>query len=251
MPTLTAGIGDRLKKLRTEMGLRQDDLASTARALGFRWSRVTVARLEGGVGQLEAAEFLMLPQVLVMASVTARGQRGLQGLERRVELADLLPVSGMVTLKPDCRVNAGALRAMVEGRYNDVRSTDFDVPLLSTLRRRQAAAVSTLSQHLAQKRELGNALDSVWPEAPAAVKAKAVHEAAGEAEQKAARKLGVHPAIVALAAERLWGQSLTAERDRRVKDRPPEDSPRRLQAIRGHVTRLLITQLSEVIGKRK
>lgn len=251
MVTLTAAIGNRLRELRGEIRLRQDDVASTARALGLRWSRVAVARLEAGVGQLEAAELLMLPQVLMMASLRARGQSGLQGPERGVELADLLPESGMVALKPDCRVAARALRAMVEGHSKDVRSTDLDVPLLRNLRKRQAAAVSTMGHLLAQKGELGEALDSVWAAAPATVKAQAVHEAAGEAEQKAARKLGVHPATVALAAQRQWGRSLTAERDQRVKERPSGGSLRRVQAVRGHVTRLLIAELAELIGKRR
>ena len=249
--TLTAAIGDRLRELRSEMRLRQDDVASTARALGLRWSRVAVARVEAGVGQLEAAEFLMLPQVLMMASLRARGQSGLEGPARGVELAELLPVSGMVALRPECRVAAGALRAMVEGRSKDVRSTDLDVPLLRDLRRRQTAAVSVMGHLLARKSELGEALDLVWGDAPATVKAKAVHEAAGEAEQKAARKLGVHPAAVALAAHRRWGQSLTAERDQRVLGRSPGESPRRIQAIRGHVTRLLIAELDPLLGVRK
>lgn len=251
MLTLTVAIGDRLRELRSQMRLRQDDVASTARALGLRWSRVAVARLEAGVGQLEAAEFLMLPQVLMMASMRVRGHSGLQGPERGVELADLLPVSGMVVLKPDCRVAARALRGMVEGRSRDVRSTDLDVPLLRDLRKKQAAAVTAIGHLLAQKSELGEALDSVWAAAPARVKAQAVHEAAGEAEQKAARKLGVHPATVALAAQRRWGRSLTAERDQRVMDRSSGESPRRVQAIRGHVTRVLIAELAELIGKRK
>ncbi len=252
MPTLTEGIGEQLRELRTEMGLRQEDVASTARGLGLRWSRVTVARLEAGVGELGAAEFLMLPQVLMMASMEARGQRGLHGAQRAVELADLLPTSGKVALKPDCRVAATALRAMVEGHSSKgVRFTDLDIPLLRNLRKKQAAAASAMGNLLAKQSELGDALNSVWPEAPKGIRAQAVLEAAGEAEQKAARKLGVHPAAVALAAQKLWQRSLTAERDRRVAERSPAGSPRRVQAMRGHITRLLVGELRECIEDRE
>jgi len=251
MVTLSAAIGSRLRELRSEMGLRQDDVATAGRAVGLRWSRVAVARLEAGQRQLEAAELLMLPEVLMVASMRVRGRSGLEGPDRVLELADLLPESGVMALTPECRVPADALRAMVEGRYEDVRYTDLDVPLLRELRRKQTAAVSAMGRLLAQKSELGEALDSVWAGAPATVKAKAVHAAAGEAEQKAARKLGVHPAAVALAAQRRWGRSLTDERDRRVMERSSDESPRRVQAIRGHVTRTLIGELRPLLQGAK
>jgi len=249
MVTLTAAIGNQLRELREEMGLRQDDVATAAKALGLRWSRVAVVRLEAGQRQLEAGEFLLLPEVLMIASMRIRGQSGLEGIERMVELADLLPKSGVMSLTPECRVDVRALRAAVDGRYGDVRSTDLDGPLLRNLRRRQTAVVAAMGRLLAQSSELQETLDSVWAEAPATVKARAVHEAAGEAEQKAARRLGVHPAAVALAAHRLWGRSLTAERDRRVAEQSPGDLPRRIQAVRGHVTRKLVAELSPVLSR--
>lgn len=44
-------------------------------------------------------------------------------------------------------------------------------------------------------------------------------ESRGEAEMRAARKLGVSPMAVVLASRRLWGRSLTAEREARVAAR--------------------------------
>jgi hypothetical protein len=84
-------------------------------------------------------------------------------------------------------------------------------------------------------------------------------EAAGDAERKAAASIGVPPLALALAARRRWRRSLTAERDRKVANatnpalrmdpdaaRDPE-WPRRLQAIRGHVTRELLGELRPLV----
>jgi transcriptional regulator with XRE-family HTH domain len=251
METLSAAIGDRLRQLREELGLRQDDVASAARGLGLRWSRVAVARLEAGLRQLEAGEFLMLPEVLMVASIRVRGRNELSGIERVVELADLLPQSGVMALTPECHIDVRHLRLMLEGRYLDVELRDMDVPLMRELRRQQTVGVAAIGRRLAQSTELHDVLDAIWAKAPVAVKAKAVQEAAGEAEQKAARKLGVNPAAVALAAQRRFGRSLTSERDRRVLERPLGESPRRIQAVRGHVTRTLIGELVPLIEGAK
>jgi hypothetical protein len=251
MVTLSAAIGKRLGVLREKLGLRQDDVASAGRALGLRWSRVAVARLETGVRRLETGEFLMLPEVLMVASMRVRGQGGVGGLERIVELADLLPESGVVALTRECRVQVRDLRAMVGGRYGEIRLADLDVPLLRDQRKKQTAAVATIGRLLARDAELHAILNTVWATAPATVKASALQEAGGEAEQKAAPKLGVHPAAVALAAQRRWGQSLTAERDKRVLKRSSGESPRRVQAIRGHVTRTLIGELRPLLQGAK
>src|SRR5262249_9471208 len=80
-------------------------------------------------------------------------------------------------------------------------------------------------------------------------------EALQDAEQKAARALRVSPGAVVEAAHQRWGRGFTAERDRRVgaytapmlKQDPDEarrpEWPRRLQAIRGHITRELLEEL--------
>jgi hypothetical protein len=84
-------------------------------------------------------------------------------------------------------------------------------------------------------------------------------EAAGDAERKAAVSIGVPPIALALAARRRWGRSLTAERDRKVANATNpalkldpaavQDPkwPRRLQAIRGHITRALVEELGPLL----
>jgi hypothetical protein len=107
-------------------------------------------------------------------------------------------------------------------------------------------------------RRPGRALGVVEP-IKAGVDRRAL-EAAEDAEQKAASALRVAPEAIVEASHRLWGRSLTAQRDRLVDVRTERadarnpDWPRRLQAIRGHVTRELLGELRPMLkgaGTRK
>jgi len=72
-----------------------------------------------------------------------------------------------------------------------------------------------------------------------------------QAELKAAATLGTSPVLLAVTARRLWGRSLTEERDRRVDEHMqrseaeggPELARAGLQALRGHITRELYAEL--------
>ncbi len=73
-----------------------------------------------------------------------------------------------------------------------------------------------------------------------------------EATIKAARRLGVSRTEVEAAAAELWGHSFPEERDRRVEVRDGE-SKRQLQARRGHVARVMLSELKnyfELPGRR-
>jgi transcriptional regulator with XRE-family HTH domain len=247
--SLTDAIGERMRALREERGLRQDDVAQAARRLGFHWTRAAVAKLEAGQRGLNAGEFLFLPEMINFASITVP-------VERRkavVELADLLPSDGWIALTNETRVRARALQMLLQGQRKDVSTLDLDVPLM---RHVDAQANEVLSRFHRSRAERQAIWQAVWPEATEIDVSEAVMEAAGEAEQKAASRLGAPPIAVALEARRLWQRSLTAERDRRVaseESAESEDSsesenthPRSRQAVRGHVTRLLITELESL-----
>jgi transcriptional regulator with XRE-family HTH domain len=79
---------------------------------------------------------------------------------------------------------------------------------------------------------------------PATSKADA--GAAGEADQKAARRLRVDVSQLSAAANRLWGCSLTAERNRRLGNVQGKPA-RSIQALRGRITRTLLEELEPVI----
>ncbi len=89
-----------------------------------------------------------------------------------------------------------------------------------------------------------------------------------DAELKAARKLGISARAVVDASVRLWGRTLTQERDRVLREnvkidnmareywtaRGQQDLPpaRTLQAVRGHITRALLGALeAEINGRRR
>ena len=65
-----------------------------------------------------------------------------------------------------------------------------------------------------------------------------------QAEVKAASKLRVDPLEVSLTAFKLWGRSLTQERDRRISQAIRSISLRSLQATKGRVTRVLLKELA-------
>jgi hypothetical protein len=75
------------------------------------------------------------------------------------------------------------------------------------------------------------------------------HDAKGEAELKAARALGLAPLKLVHIAHRLWGRTLTAERERRLAERlTSTTSARAAQAMRGHITRSLLAELRHELG---
>lgn len=73
----------------------------------------------------------------------------------------------------------------------------------------------------------------------------------GEAEQKAARKLGVSVELLAETSFRLWGHSLTDEREARVGPLSRSDSITSLRALRGRVTRQLLADLEPQLVRRR
>jgi transcriptional regulator with XRE-family HTH domain len=78
----------------------------------------------------------------------------------------------------------------------------------------------------------------------------AFRAAAGEAEQRAARSLGVDAKLLSFVAHSRWDRSFTEERDRRVADRAPAEAPpRTVQALRGHITRALLAEMRQALDE--
>jgi transcriptional regulator with XRE-family HTH domain len=74
---------------------------------------------------------------------------------------------------------------------------------------------------------------------------------AGDAEEKAGRRLGEHAAVVVTLSRALWGRTLAEERDRIVSERDPDASPDRRRALRGQVTKQLVEQLADEIRRQE
>jgi hypothetical protein len=199
--------------------LRQEDAAAQARAAGLSsWIRGTVAQAEVGARRLNFEEVLLL--ALAYGTTPAEFLVG--------EDEDL------VELAPRAQVPVRTLRALLSGQAATTgRPADGATgPPKSGAGRRPG---------LAEARRLG--LDR-----EAAIRAM---EQVGEAERHAARRLGTTPDSINLRAVSRWGRTLAEERDARVAERAADASPRQLQALRGHVTRELLTELASDVPTAK
>src|SRR5512132_3956447 len=108
--TVDQAIGQRLREVRLELGLRQDQVAEAAGRVGLGWRQSTVAAIEGGRRALSLGEWFLLSTVIGFATGYATHQ---------VELADLLPASGRVALSEETTADVEVLRAALAGRLTD------------------------------------------------------------------------------------------------------------------------------------
>jgi hypothetical protein len=135
-----------------------------------------------------------------------------------------------------------AIRATFQGRITDQDRkpfADFDTPF----RRRTNDAFRQMTAKIKE-------LLAFWPGMTMGGYEDASEAAGGDAERKAARRLGVPALTLSVAAHSRYGRSFTAERDRRVAEQAPADAPpRTLQALRGHITRALIAELATALTK--
>lgn len=227
-PTVSQVIGRNVKALREEHEWRQEDLAERARRWGLDWNRTTVAAVETGIRAVDNGELTLLAVTLVTS------------------LVDLLAGEGRVRLTKTATTDLDTLRALWSGESaGPMLPRQFDVPQTRELSR----AVPGL---LKQLRATTAEIQRLWPKMPAKQWDKAVEESMNdEAVKKAARKLGTRPHYVAIAARRRWGRGLAEERDARVADLVSDDAtPRTRQALRGHVTRGLMSELEPLFNRK-
>jgi transcriptional regulator with XRE-family HTH domain len=154
-----AVVGERLRTIREERGLRQDDIAKGARGVGFRWTRAAVAKLEAGQRRLSATEFLFLAHMINVGLPNAPGDRP----KTVVELADLLPEDGWVIVNKESRIRARALRMSLKGQLGKVLITDLDIPEMRQDKARRTQLVTQMHRALAEQESIKRAL---WPDAP-------------------------------------------------------------------------------------
>lgn len=249
---LSAVIGAELRTLREAGQLRQEQLAAEARRFGLAWTRATVAAIELGRRQLSIGELLLLPEIL-----------GRAGAGWGLDVSDLFPdddrpvrVAGAITAPArTIRARFADSDESADERAARLTATEFRPPPQGAP---PALPRPWLMEVLRVKR-LEDVPERFWREVS--------FEATGDAERKAAAGLRVPPLALALAARRRWGRSLIMERDRKVANATdpalkldPEAArdpawPRRLQAIRGHITRELLEELrpmlKDLAGKKR
>lgn len=214
-PTLQEVISRRLREVRAP-ALRQDDLAAGMRRYGFNWTGATVAAIETGRRNVSLEEATALPLVL------------------GCELTDLLLDKDIPKVALNER--GAVLREAIAAIYTHEVAEAPDDELKALLRadRPDLDEDVELARKEAGLRDEG--MIGVW-----------IGEARRqEAERKAARALKVSTSHVAAYALRLWGRSLTEERDARLVDTDYVAASE--QAVKGHITRQLLTEMRELIA---
>ena len=223
-------LGDRLKELREEQGLSQDEVARRARVVGLPWARATVIAFENGQRKSVALEELLLLSYAFS-----------------VEPGDWFVGRGWAKLTPDAMASLKVIRAMLAGsptaHWRRISQRLWDIPQFKDAPNVLGAQFEKLNERLRHAEEY------LGPEFASDTAIHAMEAAAGQAEVKAAYKMQVKPLDVSLASFRLWGRSLTQERNRRVGEAAREASFRSLQATRGHITRQLLKELAPTLKK--
>lgn len=243
---LRAFLADRLRDIRKAKGMSQDAVAQKARRAGLDWTRDTVHSIEHRYRELGVGEFLLLPLIL--------GEE-LTAFFDGVQFVELMPMkrsdTGAESLEPrthtDPELGTTAtterIRNILEGKILEQPRHGITTPA-DRVAREKNRLLQTLGKRSGHQARL-------WPKATPAQLLAAESAMSGVAEQKAAAKLRLHALDVSMLSFRLWGCSLTDERDRRVAEALTERSednvdPRRLQALRGHVTRSMLTELDQL-----
>ena len=228
-------LGERIRTLRTERGLTQEQLAEEVRRLwGLPWSRPTLTAIESGSRELSAKELFALTDVLLVAP-----QDLLKGLEgQRMGNKTASRMDPWLQVGPQSSLSLKAvLRSMEAGRQRQV------------LDGRDTPATRSTAEQIAGLPELSRQLEAEGVDATPQSLTQAAQGERGEAEKKAAVVLGLDPRRVAVLSVKLWGRSLTAEREARFAQHDPETTGAgSLRTLRGHITRDLIAELRATAG---
>lgn len=256
---LRVAVGIGVRAIREAAGRTQDDVARAARILGVAWDRTKVAALERGDKALSAEELILLPAILREAGAPFWNMTELFGggavqvsLSYAVApleahgVADLLAGSPPILWVEKADAEAGRHAE----RRGLGRGLGALIPKHPADQRQPVIPSEDVDAAIGRLVELG--LDRIEAD-----DLRRVAVFAGEAEEKAARKLGESKLVIAAVAFALWGRSLTEERDMLVgleiekSQWDPDFTPRRVQAIRGHQTRRLLSEMSERIAAAK
>jgi transcriptional regulator with XRE-family HTH domain len=262
-PSLPQAIGARLRALRTERGLRQDQVAGYARVWGLDWTQSTVAAIEAGDRPLSLEEFFAL--TLIYAPL---------------QLPDLFPGDRWIHLRIGDRAGwttpESHLRNTLRGEaFADAPQPaatpevpdDVDYAIVEPFRQ-LAEKPGHLVKHIRPVDDWGETAARAYLDLPGNVKVRRSEieiAAKGDAEKKAARKFGVSPYLVSIVAFYLFRRSLSEERDQRatmhIRTEKVRTDPqmggnknakwRTDQAIRGHVTRTLLAEMKDTIEHYK
>ncbi len=222
-------LGERIREARQNKGWTQERLAlGIRRSWDLGWSRATVTAIESGQRELSAKELFALLDVLVMSPAEFLGDPSVDTTTQLVvgrgsEMAE----AGSVALR--------VVLGVIEGGRRGWTADDYDMPW-----------IRTASEQIRSLPQISGELEAAGVKATAARCMAVLDGEGGEAEKKVAARLEVTLREVAIRAVKLWDQTLTDEREARLKDRhgdTPDNSAQSLRTTRGHITRELTAEL--------
>jgi hypothetical protein len=227
---LRAVVGDRVRAVRETANVRQQVLSDAARALGLTtWTRTRIAALERGDKAISAEDLVRLLAVLTL------------GLRRTVDLTELFDSPRRIGLSDVASIEA---RRVVDvfrgGNAAKYVAVSRRTPPLDTPERAAAAARAGVILHAAGRKRLLTVGEQ-----------RAVTVGLGEADERAARKLGEAPYPFETLCAVLWGRSLSEERDARLAAAGADlgTTAASLAARRGRVTRELLAEAAALLAR--
>lgn len=221
--SLRSVLAEGVARVRAERGLSGEQAAELLRSYGLvAWRVGTLTQVEAGVRPLAVEELLM-----VCAAY-------------RVSVAELVgPHVDRVELAAAARLPASAIRALLADGREELRTLPddaLDVPAgrpVPPVPTSDALVDAAARLGVRGRFEVGRALAAI-----------------GEAERNAARRLGVTPERLVLAAVGRWGKPFSAERDARIALRRTMTEPDRHITLRGLVTREMLAELRDHLAVR-
>lgn len=215
--TVATIVGENVRRLRADIGATGDALAQELHEFSSAWSSGRISELENGRVSPTAPTLFMLSQALTAL------------LGRPVTVAELVTADTFVEVG-EVGVQAQRFAEAFTGSVPDLRLGDF-----ADGEQRVNRALDAFRESRRELASLPSTVDDVAAEALARAERHS-----GDAERKIAAALGRPVAHVIAAAAKLWGHSLTTERDRRAG---PDANAQR----RGIVTRQLKAEVAEVL----
>jgi transcriptional regulator with XRE-family HTH domain len=230
--SLAAVLGANCKRIRTDAGVTQDELARHARDFGLRWTASKVRDFEVGRTAPTFATVLALSAALDRAAAPVVGMSTQNLLkpkrrEPRVRLADLVTFDGFITVTD-------------EFDPRGQRVADYCAGASWALPGSDVAHTATLDK-FKKLMETHPVIDGQVEKGMRVVDLQRMRRASGLAEDRLASRLGISRDRLAAVSFRLWKKPFSQERDRIAGS----DANRQK---RGQVTRTLRAKLEKELA---
>lgn len=226
---LAAVIGGNCKRIRTNAGVTQDELARCARDLGLRWNASKVADFEAGRAAPTFATVLTASLALEHAAQEVAQARG-RVSRTRASIAELVVSDGFVELNDELRLSGGELADACRGE-----AWRFD---RAGYHRQIEKSMRAVHQHVIAATT--RMTDDELREDDARFATLLMQRRFGLTEFRLAKRLGISHSQLADVSFRLWQRTFSEERDRLAGADANKQK-------RGQVTRTLQAELEKAL----